>query len=65
MAKGTHKPLVPKEIRSIRGINKKCGARVMRRVIWVAYLGEDQGDPSALANRRWSTRDTTDSVRGI
>jgi hypothetical protein len=50
VAKGTDKPLVPTEIRSIRDINKKCSAKVMCRVIWVAYLGEGPGDPSALAN---------------
>jgi acetyl-CoA synthetase len=50
VVKGMGKPLVPKEIRFIREINKKCNAKVMRRIIRAAYLGEGPGDPSALAN---------------
>ena len=50
VTKGMGKPLVPKEIRFIRDINEKRNAKVMRRVIRAAYLGEGPGDLSALAN---------------
>ena len=44
------KPLAPKEVRFVRDIPKTRNAKVMRRVIRSAYLGEPPGDLSALVN---------------
>jgi acetyl-CoA synthetase len=44
------KPLAPKDVRFVRGIPQTRNAKVMRRVIRAAYLGEPSGDLSALVN---------------
>jgi len=44
------KPLTPREIRFVHDLPKTRNAKVMRRVIRAAYLGEDLGDTSALVN---------------
>ena len=44
------KPLRPKEIRFVRDLPKTRNAKVMRRVIRSAYLGQPLGDTSALEN---------------
>jgi acetyl-CoA synthetase len=44
------KPLQPKEIRFVGDIPKTRNAKVMRRIIRSAYLGEDPGDTSSLVN---------------
>jgi acetyl-CoA synthetase len=50
VARGLGKPLAPKEVRFVRDIPKTRNAKVMRRVIRAAYLGEPPGDLSALVN---------------
>ncbi len=42
------KPLAPSKIHFVSGLPKTRNAKVMRRVIRSAYLGEDPGDLSAL-----------------
>jgi acetyl-CoA synthetase len=42
------KPLRPREIRFTEALPKTRNAKVMRRVIRAAYLGEDPGDTSSL-----------------
>jgi acetyl-CoA synthetase len=49
-AKQLGKPLAPKEVRFVHDIPKTRNAKVMRRVIKAAYLGEPLGDLSALVN---------------
>jgi acetyl-CoA synthetase len=44
------KPLRPKDIRFVRDLPKTRNAKVMRRVIRSAYLGQPLGDISALEN---------------
>ena len=44
------KPLTPREVRFVRDLPKTRNAKVMRRMIRAAYLGEDLGDTSALVN---------------
>ncbi|MCO6509935.1 MAG: AMP-binding protein [Aridibacter famidurans] len=44
------KPLTPKRIHFVSALPKTRNAKVMRRVIRSAYLGEDPGDLSALEN---------------
>lgn len=44
------KPLRPKAVRFISDLPKTRNAKVMRRVIRSAYLGEDPGDTSSLVN---------------
>jgi acetyl-CoA synthetase len=44
------KPLAPKAIRFVTDIPRTRNAKVMRRVIRAAYLGDDPGDLSALVN---------------
>ncbi len=46
------KPLQPKEILFVSDLPKTRNAKVMRRVIRTAYLGEDPGDISSLVNPR-------------
>jgi acetyl-CoA synthetase len=48
--KGLGKPFAPKAIRFVGDIPKTRNAKLMRRVIRAAYLGEDPGDLSALLN---------------
>lgn len=50
VAKELGKPLAPKAVRFVRDIPKTRNAKVMRRVIRTAYLGEPPGDLSALVN---------------
>ena len=44
------KPLAPSRIHIVSALPKTRNAKVMRRVIRSAYLGEDAGDLSALEN---------------
>jgi acyl-coenzyme A synthetase/AMP-(fatty) acid ligase/REP element-mobilizing transposase RayT len=44
------KPLAPSKIHFVSALPKTRNAKVMRRVIRAAYLGEDPGDLSALEN---------------
>ncbi|UCC62857.1 MAG: AMP-binding protein [Anaerolineae bacterium] len=44
------KPLAPKALRFVGDIPKTRNAKVMRRIIRAAYLGEPPGDMSALVN---------------
>ncbi len=50
VAKDMGKPLVPSRIHFVSALPKTRNAKVMRRVIRSAYLGEDPGDLSALEN---------------
>jgi acetyl-CoA synthetase len=50
VAKKLGKPLAPKAVRFIDDIPKTRNAKLMRRVIRAAYLGEPPGDLSALLN---------------
>ena len=50
VAKDMGKPLAPSQIHFVGAIPKTRNAKVMRRVIRAAYLGEDAGDLSALEN---------------
>jgi acetyl-CoA synthetase len=50
VAKEMGKPLTPKDVLFIRDIPKTRNAKVMRRVIRSAYLGDPPGDQSALVN---------------
>jgi acetyl-CoA synthetase len=44
------KPLAPKELVFVKDLPKTRNAKVMRRVIRAAYLGEDPGDITSLEN---------------
>ncbi len=44
------KPMAPKEILFVQDLPKTRNAKVMRRMIRAAYLGEDPGDTSSLVN---------------
>lgn len=44
------KPLAPKEIWFVSDLPKTRNAKVMRRIIRSAYLGDDPGDTSSLVN---------------
>jgi acetyl-CoA synthetase len=50
VARDMGKPLAPKTVRFVRDIPKTRNAKVMRRVIRAAFLGEPLGDLSALLN---------------
>ncbi len=50
VARQMGKPLAPRDIRFVQDIPKTRNAKVMRRVIRAAYLGEPPGDLSALLN---------------
>ena len=50
VARGMGKPLAPSKIHFVSGLPKTRNAKIMRRVIRSAYLGEDAGDLSALEN---------------
>ncbi len=50
VARELGKPLQPREVRFLSDLPKTRNAKVMRRVIRAAYLGEDPGDLSALVN---------------
>ncbi|MFW9886787.1 MAG: AMP-binding protein [Candidatus Thorarchaeota archaeon] len=44
------KPLTPKEVLFVSDLPKTRNAKVMRRMIRAAYLGEDPGDTASLVN---------------
>jgi len=46
------KPLKPKEIKFVKDLPKTRNAKVMRRIIRAAYLGQDAGDTSSLENQQ-------------
>jgi acetyl-CoA synthetase len=50
VAKELGKPLTPRDVRFVRDLPKTRNAKVMRRVIRAAYLGQDAGDVSSLEN---------------
>jgi acetyl-CoA synthetase len=50
VAKDMGKPLAPSRIHFVAALPKTRNAKVMRRVLRAAYLGEDAGDLSALEN---------------
>jgi len=50
VARDMGKPLAPSKIHFVSALPKTRNAKVMRRVIRSAYLGEDLGDLSALEN---------------
>jgi acetyl-CoA synthetase len=50
VAKDMGKPLAPSKIHFVSALPKTRNAKVMRRVIRAAYLGEDAGDVSSLEN---------------
>jgi acetyl-CoA synthetase len=50
VAKDMGKPLAPSKLHFVSALPKTRNAKVMRRVIRAAYLGEDAGDLSALEN---------------
>ncbi|PYS88831.1 MAG: AMP-dependent synthetase [Acidobacteria bacterium] len=50
VAKDMGKPLAPSKIHFVSALPKTRNAKVMRRVIRSAYLGEDPGDLSSLEN---------------
>jgi len=58
VAKEMGKPLSPKAVKFVKDIPQTRNAKVMRRVIRAAYLGEDAGDLSALVNP-----DAVDEIR--
>lgn len=59
VAKDMGKPLAPSKIHFVPALPKTRNAKVMRRVIRAAYLGEDAGDLSALEHP-----ETVDAIRG-
>jgi acetyl-CoA synthetase len=50
VAKELGKPLAPKAVRFVGDLPKTRNAKLMRRVIRAAYLGQPPGDLSALVN---------------
>lgn len=44
------KPLKPREVKFVNDLPKTRNAKVMRRIIRAAYLGEEPGDTSSLEN---------------
>jgi acetyl-CoA synthetase len=50
VSKDMGKPLAPSKIHFVSALPKTRNAKIMRRVIRSAYLGEDPGDLSALEN---------------
>ena len=50
VARDMGKPLAPSKIHFVSALPKTGNAKVMRRVLRAAYLGEDPGDLSALEN---------------
>ena len=60
VAKDMGKPLAPSRIHFVSAIPKTRNAKVMRRVIRSAYLGEDPGDLSALEHP-----ETVDAIRRV
>ncbi|MCC7309391.1 MAG: AMP-binding protein [Acidobacteria bacterium] len=60
VAKEMGKPLAPSAIYAVPALPKTRNAKVMRRVIRSAYLGEDPGDLSSLENPQ-----TIDAIRQL
>jgi acetyl-CoA synthetase len=58
VARDMGKPLAPSKIHFVSALPKTRNAKVMRRVLRAAYLGEDAGDLSALENPQ-----TLDEIR--
>ncbi len=50
VAKALGKPLAPQEVRFVSDLPKTRNAKVMRRMIRSAYLGQTPGDTSSLVN---------------
>ncbi|MFX1330615.1 MAG: AMP-binding protein [Promethearchaeota archaeon] len=50
VAEAMGKPLTPKEVLFVSDLPKTRNAKVMRRMIRAAYLGEDPGDTASLVN---------------
>ncbi len=50
VANALGKPLAPREILFVSDLPKTRNAKVMRRIIRAAYLGDDPGDTSSLVN---------------
>lgn len=50
VVKAMGKPLAPKEILFVSDLPKTRNAKVMRRMVRAAYLGEELGDTSSLVN---------------
>ncbi len=50
VARDMGKPLAPSKIYFVSALPKTRNAKVMRRIIRAAYLGEDPGDLSSLEN---------------
>ena len=50
VAKDMGKPLAPSKIHFVSALPKTRNAKVMRRVLRSAYLGDDPGDLSSLEN---------------
>ncbi|MBT8400561.1 MAG: AMP-binding protein [Rhodothermia bacterium] len=59
VTKALGKPLKPKEIRFTTALPKTRNAKVMRRVIRAAYLGNDPGDISSLEDPK-----TIEAIKG-
>ena len=50
VARELGRPLAPREVRFVRDLPKTRNAKVMRRLVRAAYLGQEPGDISALEN---------------
>ena len=50
VAQSLGKPLKPREVKFVRDLPKTRNAKLMRRVVRAAYLGEATGDLSSLEN---------------
>ncbi|MFW9965654.1 MAG: AMP-binding protein [Candidatus Thorarchaeota archaeon] len=50
VAKAMGRPLTPKDVLFVSDLPKTRNAKVMRRMIRAAYLGEDPGDTASLVN---------------
>ena len=60
VARDMGKPLTPSKIHFVSALPKTRNAKVMRRVIRSAYIGEDPGDLSALEDAR-----SVDEIKGL
>jgi acetyl-CoA synthetase len=60
VAKELGKPLQPHDVQFLSDLPKTRNAKVMRRVVRAAYLGDDPGDLSALVNP-----ETIEEIHGI
>jgi acetyl-CoA synthetase len=50
VAEALGKPLAPREVRFVRDLPRTRNAKIMRRIIRAAWLGQEAGDVSALEN---------------